>query len=150
MSDELNGSSDLSPVSSAALPVRVSAHLTPEALLERQRDQLSVGQLTALDALMDGKSLSAAAAEAGVDRGTLFRWRQDHSAFKAALEAWKSRLVGGNRDELTSMVNQAMSVVGRAVEKEDLRAALAVLKCAGVLETARKPDRQSSAAPAEV
>src|SRR5690348_2306126 len=51
---------------------------------------VSAQQETALRALAAGRALGEVAAEAGVDRGTLYRWRTRDPQFMAALKAWRA------------------------------------------------------------
>jgi hypothetical protein len=49
-----------------------------------QNAALSGPQLTAMEGILSGQSITAAAEAAGVDRGTVHRWLRDDPDFRAA------------------------------------------------------------------
>ena len=69
-----------------------------------------------------------AAAAAGVDRGTLYRWRtQDHD-FIAALNAWRWEMQTHTRDRMLALADEALSAVRAGIKHGDARLGLRLLK----------------------
>jgi len=90
--------------------------------------RVSAAQAVALKALAAGKPLGEAAAEAGVDRGTLYRWRTHDDQFIAALNAWRSETQTHARDRLLALTDKAIAAVQASIEKGDARLGLRLLK----------------------
>ena len=73
------------------------------AQTEEAADALSRPKMIALEALRAQHGLAEAAAKAGVDRSTLYRWRRSDPLFRAKLNAWSQeqtesarlRILGG-------------------------------------------------------
>jgi hypothetical protein len=94
---------------------------------------LSREQEAALAAIAAGKSAVAAAIDAGVHRGTLYRWLKDDPSFSAAYHTWQSERRESARARLMALTDDAVTVVTKAIDKEDTRTALTILKSLGVL-----------------
>lgn len=67
-------------------------------------------QLRAILALLQGRTLTAAAREAGVDRRTLYRWGQE-PAFVAALGQLQHELAGAVRRSVRAMAVEALATL---------------------------------------
>src|SRR6476469_324657 len=81
-------------------------------------------QAAALRVLAAGKPLNDAAAAAGVDRGTLYRWRtQDHD-FIAALNAWRWEMQTHTRDRMLALADEALAAVQAGIKHGDARLGL--------------------------
>jgi len=91
-------------------------------------DSLDVVQLAALGWLMEGKSIRAAAEEAGVSRDTVSRWIRRDTAFRAAYNAWREELIESTRARLLRTAEAAAAAVHKAIAKGDGRLALSLLK----------------------
>lgn len=89
---------------------------------------LTDAQVLALDALLAGATVADAAAAAGVDRSTLWRWRTEVAAFEAALNAGRAQLREAYQGRLYALADRAVATVEAAVQGGDVKAALAVLK----------------------
>ena len=90
-------------------------------------------QLTALEALLAGGTVSEAAEAARVSRETLHRWKRDDWAFQAALNRAQRDLMQAIRGRLLAAAKTAASNVSSAVEDGDLKASLTLLKGLGAL-----------------
>lgn len=101
----------------AAMP---TAQLAPQVV--------SPAQAKALEALLEGASITDAAAAAGVDRGTLHRWRRNDFAFQAELNAGRKDLRQAIAHRLERLANDATQCVGKAVREGDVKAALEIMK----------------------
>lgn len=92
--------------------------------------RLTGQQLKAIEALLEGKSVTDAAEFAGVTRQTVHAWLNT-SAFTQAIEQGQREIMRAAVRRLTAMLDRSVSEVNRLVEgAEDeptrLRAALAV------------------------
>jgi AcrR family transcriptional regulator len=107
--------------------------------------ELTAAQIVALAAIAGGGSVSDAAAAAGMHRATIYRWLDDDAGFLAEL----NRLQHEARARLAAQVAElhvvALQTVRNILEGTEapaavrLRAALAVLGRAGVLEPEPEP-----------
>ena len=111
-------------IASRALPIPASD--------EAELAQLSPAQLSYLRALLKGKSVSAAASDAGVSRQTAYRWQAD-PRFAAVLSTWSSRALNLTRVQLLALTEEATANVSVAIKKGDVRVSLALLKGVGGL-----------------
>src|SRR3954452_2399171 len=101
--------------------------------------ELEPAQVLALDALLSGKSVTAAAAAAGVSRQTLHRWLRGDPAMIAALNAGRLELLQVTRGRLLKLGDKAVEVVEQTLGDTSyhakalrFRAALEVLRMLGV------------------
>jgi putative insertion element HTH domain-containing protein len=76
-------------------------------------------------------SLSAVADELGVDRTALWRWRRD-ATFVAELNSRRAELWLVDTDRFRMLLPRALDVLEGAMEHDDVRTALAVVKIAGL------------------
>ena len=90
-------------------------------------------QSRALAALLGGATITAVADSAGVDRTTVHRWLRADPDFQAAYNAVKRDLRREVEASIERAVQRAIETVCAAIEQGDVRAALAILKGAGVL-----------------
>ena len=100
---------------------------------ESEQINLPPQQTRALAALLGGATITAVAAAAGVDRTTIHRWLRDDPGFQAAYNAVKRDLRREVEASIERVVIQAMETVCAAIEEGDVRAALAIVRGAGVL-----------------
>jgi len=95
--------------------------------------KLTAKQEAALVRLAEGKSVVDSAKAAGVGRATLFRWLKNDPVFVAAYNAWKQEAMETARARLVALAGEAVTAVGGALEKGDVRTALTVLKALGLI-----------------
>jgi len=94
--------------------------------------ELTAQQDTVLAALLTGKSVTAAAGEAGIARQTVHRWLASDADFIAAYNRGRREIADAHAVRLLAMCGQALDVLDTAMGGGDVKAALAVLKGAGV------------------
>ncbi len=97
------------------------------------REALSPDQIRALELVLSGSTISAAAQAVGIDRSTVHRWVRSDFEFQAALNRGKRELAEAVQARLLTVADKAAAVVGNAVDQGNLTAALAVLKGLGAL-----------------
>jgi len=93
---------------------------------------LSVEQLNAIDVLVHGKTDQETAQAVGVVRETVTRWRNDNPHFAAELNKQRRVIWGTNQDRLRSLVGKAVDALEAALDAQDSRAAVEVLKAVGI------------------
>ena len=94
---------------------------------------ISPAQYHAIEALVSGSSVTAAARAAGVARETVSRWMHHDPAFIAELENTRSEIAAQTRLALEALGMRAIATLREAIENRfmlptRLRAACAVLK----------------------
>jgi transposase len=122
-------SDSIPPASEAATASTGDAAPTAEDLTPRlQHEKQSI----ALAALLRGASNSEAAKEAGVDRRTVFRWRQQE-AFQAELHRIQSCICTALRTTSADLADESVQVIKEAIDKGQISAALELLQALNVL-----------------
>ena len=76
---------------------------------------LNEKQRAAIELIASGKSYTTAAKLVGIDRSTLFRWRQD-GQFQQRLQERVSELWGSANNRLKSMVEPSLEVLAEHLE----------------------------------
>jgi hypothetical protein len=94
---------------------------------------LSPHQLTAIEHLLAGETVTAAAAAARVTRETLHRWRRTDRQFIVTLESRRAELRESFRARLLSIAWRALANVALAVDQGDVRTSILVLRGTGLL-----------------
>jgi len=94
---------------------------------------LSKRQLSALEALLTGSTVTDAAVAAGVARTSVHRWLKDDWVFKAELNRARREIRDAIRSQLLRAAESGVRVVSKAIEGGDLRVAMDVLKGLGLL-----------------
>ena len=79
-------------------------------------DGLTQRQLNALDLLISGLTITAAAKAIGVCRRTLTRWKNEVEPFKAELRRRREDLIDEHGDRLRAMVGKALDVMDEHLE----------------------------------
>ena len=103
-------------------------------------------QQVALMRLVEGESVAGSAAAAGVTRVTVHRWLREVPAFTAAYNAWQEEAITRARGQMVALTGAAVGAVRGAVERGDVKAAMAVLKSMGVMrEPKRGPTSEEAA-----
>jgi hypothetical protein len=94
---------------------------------------LTPAQERALAALLTGKTVTAAADDAQVDRTTVHRWLKDDFVFQAALNRGRRDLYEALRVRLMTLADKAVECLERSLAEGDGKTALEVLKGLGML-----------------
>ncbi len=100
---------------------------------KEEKEALTPQQVTALEQLLSGGTVTAAAGAAQIDRSTLHRWLKEDYVFQARLNQLKRELVEAVEARLLTIVQKATQAVENAVDEGNLVASLAVLKGMGAL-----------------
>jgi AcrR family transcriptional regulator len=90
-------------------------------------------QEAALTALLTGKSVTDAAAAAGVGRTTVYRWLAHDPAFQASLNQRRQEMQDALQARLMLLAVKAVDAVERALDAGNSKAALALLAGLGLL-----------------
>ncbi len=98
---------------------------------------LTVRQQYAIDLLLAGNTDLATAKKVGVHRTTVTRWRLESPLFLGHLNRRRADVWSASGQQLRSLLPKAVDVIDRALEGEEvskqaLRAALALVKMAGL------------------
>jgi transposase-like protein len=101
--------------------------------------RLSPAQSAALQSLVSGMSVTAAAAAAGVDRGTVHRWLRTSSQFREAFARYHAQVTAEARLELAALARDAVDVVADSIRRGDARVALSVLHRLKLFDPETKP-----------
>ncbi len=108
---------------------------------------LSKEQVMVLRAIANGRSISAAAREAGINRCTIHRWHHEPQ-FQHWLRAWQSQTKESGRNIMLTLIERSARIVERALDKDDLRTALTLLTKLGVLADKELPALSAVEGPA--
>jgi hypothetical protein len=107
-------------------------------------------QLTAVDLLVSGKTLTETAAALGVGRPAVSDWVNHHPGFQAALNSRRQELWDGMIDTLRGLLPQALDVLKKELEGETpLPAAIQVLKSCGIYGAVGRPTGPTTPEEAE-
>jgi hypothetical protein len=109
---------------------------------------LTAQQELAVDLLATGKTITEAANTLGVARQTVSEWRNQDPVFEAALNARREELWSGMSDRLRVLLPKALNVLEQSLEHGELRAAVAVVRAAG-LHSLSAPEGPVTAEDAE-
>ena len=97
---------------------------------------LSEAQVRALEMLMAGQTIAAAAAAANVDRGTVYRWIKFSPLFRAAYNAWQQEQRESCQAKLLECAQKAVDRVVTMVTL-DHKLAFSVIKELGIFGPTR-------------
>lgn len=92
----------------------------------------------ALEALMHNTTLTAAAAQAGLNRKTLQRYLQNDAEFIKRYNEEKNKLISGATDTLQKAMNPAIDALAGIVEDKAVNAAVRIQAARAVLDYALK------------
>lgn len=104
---------------------------------ETEIDGMSTNQQAALAALRAGCSFPRAAEEAGVSRATVYRWVQRDAVFRAAYNGWQRELAESAHVRLLRLTDKAVEVVEKALDRNDEKTAVKLLKQLGIMRRRR-------------
>lgn len=96
-------------------------------------DRLPAAQHAALSEIVSGGSFRRAAEAASVSRATIYRWVQSDPLFRAAFNAWQKEIKESSHARLVKMSEQAVDVVEKALQRNDERVAVTMLREMGVM-----------------
>jgi hypothetical protein len=99
---------------------------------DTQKDCLTPQQLLAIDLLTTGRTISEASELIGVSRQTVSEWHNRNPVFTAALNERRQELWSGMTNRLRALLPKALALVEQAIERGDVKAAMAVLRAAGL------------------
>ena len=102
-----------------------------------RNDTLSPAQVKVLAELLTGKTITAAAAAAGVERATVHRWLREDFAFQAAWNRDRQELHREAFARLERLAAKAVDCLEKAIDGGDVKAALIVAKGMGILAPQR-------------
>ena len=94
----------------------------------KQTQECSPQQLLAIEARLAGKNETEAAEAAGVNRSTLYRWDKDDEVFQSTFKRAQREQAKAVEAKIKATKVRAAQVLMEAVDKGDLRAAMAVLR----------------------
>jgi hypothetical protein len=97
------------------------------------RPALTAPQLAAIGQLADGQSISAAARIAGVHRGTVHRWINEHPDFRAAYEHVRAQMLDATQSRLLTLADKAITTIGKAIKRGDVTVSMNLVKSLGLL-----------------
>src|SRR4051794_19756422 len=106
---------------SPAMHHSASERITSGDRLNQTPVGLNEKQLAAIELLASGRSYVAAGKSIGVDRTTIYRWRQE-AEFQKRLQARVQELWGEANERLKSMVRPSLEVVAEHLEERYDRA----------------------------
>lgn len=115
-------------VPAASVPATAPPQSVGVAPLASPDPALTPRQIQGLKCLTLGRSIKSAAREAGVGRSTLYRWIKDDPHFRAAYNAWLDELEVSAQGRLANLGNRAIDTLGRALDRDDARVAVSLLK----------------------
>lgn len=101
--------------------------------------KLTPQQAKALRELLAGARTQEAAAAAGVDRVTLYRWRTQDPQFMAAMSAWRNETHEHAMDQMLALADASVCAVAHGIAECDSKLGLRVLK--EINRTREKLDR---------
>ena len=98
-----------------------------------RNETLSPAQVKVLAELLTGKTITAAASAAGVERVTVHRWLREDFAFQAAWNRDRQELHREAFARLERLAVKAVDCLEKAIDGGDVKAALIVAKGMGIL-----------------
>ncbi len=113
------------------------------ATQSEEREVLAPQQINALERLLAGETITAAAGAVKVDRGTVHRWMREDFMFQAALNRMRRELIEAVQARLLKVAYKAAEVVENEVDQGNLAAALVILKRLGLSGTAVSPGSEN-------
>jgi hypothetical protein len=101
--------------------------------LERALEGLSAGEALAMNCIMSGGTMTAAAEAAGVSRETLYQWLKAGKRLCEAVTVWKQDLATTARTRLLMMTDLATRNILEALTRGDARLAMTLVQKLGIL-----------------
>ena len=114
-------------------PINEQPVLATTVPLDQAVEHLTTPQRAALTAIIEGRTVTAAAKEAGVHRATIHRWLKSNPVFRAAYNAWEHESKTNTMSRLLAIVKKALDAVTWSIDEGDGRLAYTLLKDLGLL-----------------
>lgn len=104
-----------------------------------------------MEAFAGGGLLRDAAKAAGVTQRTLHRWRVQYPEFGEAMSSWEAAVTRIAKSHVAGMLVRAAEALSNAIDKNDARSAIVVLRSMGVIKsyTPSKPPVERICPPAD-
>jgi hypothetical protein len=93
---------------------------------------LSPQQEAAADLLAVGKTVTQVAGDTDVSRQTVSEWLNHHPGFRAAFNRRRQEIWNQASDRLRALLPKALDLLEKQIEEGEFRAAIEVLKAAGL------------------
>jgi len=116
---------------------RTKAHKTS------QYATVSIEQHNAIDLLILGHTDHAVAEQIGVARETICRWRNENPYFMAELNRQRKAVWQTAHERLRGLVGKAIDIVEKALNADDVKAALTVLKATNLYGHVEAPQGET-------
>jgi hypothetical protein len=104
---------------------------------KRNNQVLTRAQKTVIEELLAGETAQEAAKKARVKVSDVRRWQQEDHEFQAAYNRSRQELLDAINARLLWAAHEAAGVVAGAIERGDVRAAVAILKGMGAVNGSR-------------
>lgn len=95
-------------------------------------DELPENQQKAIGLLISGKAYTHIAKRLGIDRSTLWRWRNRDNDFRRALEAAREEAYRDADNRLRELVPRAIEILESHLDNDDYQTAVRVLRLARI------------------
>jgi hypothetical protein len=106
-------------------------------MAKRSSNDLTEQQTAALSHIAQGKSIAETARLINVNRGSIQRWFRADPHFRAAYNAWQIELRESAQARLLSICEDAVNAIHRAIQKDDAKCAMEMLRRMGMLDIAK-------------
>jgi hypothetical protein len=116
---------------------RTKAHKTS------QYATVSIEQHNAIDLLILGHTDHAVAEQIGVARETICRWRNENPYFMAELNRRRKAVWQTAHERLRGLVGKAIDILEKALNADDVKAALTVLKATNLYGHVEAPQGET-------
>jgi len=104
------------------------------------REDLSPVQVQVVAELAQGRSVSAAARQAGVHRSTIHHWLRHTSEFKAAVQSARREYSELISDQLRELASSALDTLRKLLDDPDTPAIIRMRTALAILERPHSPD----------
>jgi transposase-like protein len=111
---------------------------------DAEEQPLTPQQEAAADLLALGGTITDVAVKVGVTRQTVSEWLNQNPSFQAAFNRRRQDLWDRASDRLRALVPKALDILESAISEGDAKAALGVLRAAGVYDL-KRPEGPTSA-----
>jgi hypothetical protein len=110
-----------------------------------QHPMLSIEQHNAIDLLILGHTDHTVAAQTGVTRETICRWRNENPYFMTELNQRRKAMWQSAHERIRGLVGKAIDIVEKALNADDVKAAFTVLKAANLYGHVEAPQGETDA-----
>jgi hypothetical protein len=108
-----------------------------------QHPMLSIEQHNAIDLLILGHTDQAVAEQIGVARETICRWRNENPYFMAELNRRRKDMWQTAQERLRGLVGKAIDILEQALQPDDVKAAVTVLRAANLYGNVGAPQGET-------